>query len=232
LLVLILAEAALETVPKKLWSHSAIRRHAKKQKKQPGQLILDRTLHHSAMKTLKDNLKRGRPDIVHFALLAAMGSPLNRTGLLRTYVHTCRDYVIELEPCTRLPKNYNLFVGLMEQLLLQGKVPVEGEPLLMLEPKKLDKLLAEVQADYVLVFSRRGEPETVEDAVLSLKQKKRPAVIIGGFPHGDFGEETLQLADEVVSVDFEALEAWTVTSRVVYEYERLLSLPTKRLQLH
>jgi rRNA small subunit pseudouridine methyltransferase Nep1 len=228
-LVLVLAEAALETVPEELWSHPAVRRHSKRQRKPPQQLLLDRSLHHQAMKRLDDNLKRGRPDITHFALLEALGSPLNKEGLLQTYIHTCKDYVITVNPATRLPRNYNRFIGLMEQLFSQGKVPSKGETLLKLEHKTLQTLLAEAEADYILAFSREGKPKTLQDAVSSLQAKRRPAVLVGGFPHGHLSEATIQLADEVVCVDPEMLEAWTVTSRVIYEYERSLSVPSKRL---
>ena len=229
MLILVLAEAALETVPEDLWSHPAVRRHSKRQRKPPKQLLLDRSLHHSAMRRLDDNLKRGRPDITHFALLEALGSPLNKEGLLKVYVHTNKDYAITVNPSTRLPRNYNRFIGLMEQLFHLGKVPSEGEALLKLEHKTLQQLLTETEADYILAFSRKGKQKTLHDAISNLKAKRRPAVIVGGFPHSHFSETTVQLADEVVCVDSEMLEAWTMTSRVIYEYERSLSLPRKRL---
>jgi rRNA small subunit pseudouridine methyltransferase Nep1 len=225
----VLAEAAIETVPEPLWSHPAVRRHSKRQRKPPNQLLMDRSLHHSAMRRLDDNLKRGRPDITHFALLEALGSPLNKERLLQTYVHTNKDYVITVNPSTRLPRNYSRFIGLMEQLFQQQKVPTTGETLLRLEHKTLQQLLAETKADYVLAFSREGKPRTIQDAVSGLEPKQRPAVIVGGFPHGHFSEATTKLADEVVCVDSEMLEAWTVASRAIYEYERAVSLPTKRL---
>ncbi len=224
-----LAEAALETVPEDLWSHPSVRRHSKRQRKPPKTLLLDRSLHHSAMRRLEDNLKRGRPDITHFALLEALGSPLNKEGLLQVYVHTNKDYVITINPSTRLPRNYNRFIGLMEQLFQQQKVPSEGETLLKLEHKTLQQLLAEAKADHVLAFSREGKPKTIQDAVSSLQPKQRPVVIVGGFPHGHFSETTVKLADEVVCVDSEMLEAWTMTSRAIYEYERTVSLPKKRV---
>lgn len=181
------------------------------------------------MRRLEDNLKRGRPDITHFALLEALGSPLNKEGLLQTYVHTNKDYAITVNPTARLPRNYNRFIGLMEQLFQLGKVPSKGETLLKLEHKTLQTLLAEAEADYILAFSKKGKPKKLQDAVSSLQSKRRPAVIVGSFPHGHFSKTTIQLADEVVCVDSAMLEAWTVTSRVIYEYERSLSVPRKRL---
>lgn len=230
MLILILAESALETVPKDLWRHPAVKRHSKKRKKHPRFLLLDRSYHHAAMKTLPENEKRGRPDIVHFALLEASGSPLNKERLLQVYVHTINDHVVRVKPEARLPRNYNRFVGLMEQLFELGRAPPEGPALLKLEPKTLPQLLREIRSTQVVAFSRTGKPRTLENVVSTLLSGERPAVIIGGFPHGHFSATTIQSADELVCIDEETLEAWTVTSRVIYEYERAISLPTKRLK--
>ena len=230
MLTFILAEAALETIPMNLWSHPSVRRHSKRQRKPPKQLLLDRSLHHAAMKRLDNNLKRGRPDITHFALLEALGSPLNKEGLLQVYIHTNKDYLITVNPTARLPRNYSRFIGLMEQLFQQGKVPSDGKPLLSIEHKTLQQLLTKTKTDYILALSRKGKPKTIQDAVSILKPKKSPAVIVGGFPHGHFSTTTAKLFDEIVCVDSEMLETWTITSRVTYEYERILSIPTKRLK--
>lgn len=229
MLTFVLVEAALETVPIELWNHPAVRRHSKRQRKPPKQLLLDRSFHHAAMLRLEDNLKRGRPDITHFTLLEALGSPLNKEGHLQVYVHTNQDCVITVNPAARLPKNYSRFVGLIEQLFQQGKVPLDGETLLTLEQKTLQQLLTKTKADYVLAFSKEGKPKTVRNAVSVLQSKQHPAVIVGGFPHGHFLKTVAQFVDETVCVDPEMLEAWTITSRVIYEYERTLSLPQKRL---
>jgi rRNA small subunit pseudouridine methyltransferase Nep1 len=181
------------------------------------------------MKRLDDNLKRGRPDITHFCLLEALGSPLNKEGLLQTYVHTREDYVITVDPSTRLPRNYNRFIGLMEQLFQQGKVPSEGKTLLKLEQKTLQQLLTETEADHILAFSRKGKPKTLTEAVSSIQPKQKPAIIIGTFPHGTLTDTTIQMADELVCIDQEMLEAWTVTSRAIYEIEQATSLPKKRV---
>ncbi len=230
LLTFILAESALETIPQSLWTHPVIKRYAKKHEKPPKFLLLDRSYHHAAMKGLKESEKRGRPDIVHFALLEALGSPLNKEGLLRVFVHTINDHVISVNPEARLPKNYNRFVGLFEQLFQLGTIPPTGPVLLRLECQTLSQLLRETEPHYVMAFSTQGSPKTLEKAVSKLKVKERPAVIIGGFPHGDFSEATVKLADEVVCVDVEILEVWTLISRVIYEYECAISLPTRRLE--
>ena len=104
------------------------------------------------MKKLEESERRGRPDIVHFALLEALGSPLNKERLLQTYVHTLKNHVITISPETRLPRNYDRFVGLMEQLFELGQVPPAGQILLKLELKtlaELQKLLVEMARNEV-----------------------------------------------------------------------------------
>jgi len=229
LLTLILAESALETIPKSLWKHSSIIRYTEKRGKHPEFILLDRSYHHAAMKTLKDSEKRGRPDIIHFALLEALGSPLNKERLLQVYVHTFSDYVITVASETRLPRNYNRFVGLMEQLFEFKKIPPTTQPLLTVKKQSIPQLLKTIKPTYVLAFSRKGSTCTLEDAVTKLSNKEKPVAIIGGFPHGHFSRQTVELTDETVAIDPEMLETWTVTSRLIYEYERAISLPRKRL---
>ncbi len=229
MLTLILAESALETIPQELWHHPAVRSYSQRRGKHPQYLLLHRSYHHAAMKRAEKDEKRGRPDIVHFALLEALASPLNRERLLQTLVHTIGDQVITVDPRTRLPRNYNRFVGLMEQLFELGRVPPTGELLLELEPKALAELVDEIEATHVTLFSRKGTVSTVEDVVSRLSAEEGPVVMVGAFPHGDFSEATAQVADELVCVDPEVLDAWTLTSRVIYEYERAISLPQKRI---
>lgn len=232
MLTLILAESALETVPEKLWKHPAVSKYARTRRTKPRYVLLDRSFHHAAMKSLEQNEKRGRPDIVHFALLEALGSPLSKKRLLQTYVHTISDYVITVNPETRLPRNYDRFVSLIQQLCERGRVPPgQGEAaLLTVERKTLPQLILDTKPSYVLAFSRVGKPNTLEAAVSKLVREKNPTVIVGGFPHGHFSEATLKMVNETVCIDPEMLEAWTVTSRVIYEFERALGFPEKRLK--
>jgi len=228
-LIFVLAESALERVPKELWRHPAVVKTARARRKRPGAMLLDRSLHHPAMKNLPDAGKRGRPDIVHTTLLAVMGSPLNKEGLLRAYVHTIDDHVIEVDPATRLPKNYNRFVGLIEQLYEEGQVPPGGPPLLTIRREGLAELVERLEPDRVVAFTREGEPRTIEEVMKGLAGIEKPMILIGGFAHGHFSDETLSLADETACIDPEGLEAWVVASRAIYEFERVLGLPQKRL---
>ncbi len=229
-LLLVLAESALEVVPRSLWGHPSVLSHSRRVGKPPKLMILDRSYHHSAMRSLKRDWKRGRPDIVHFCLLEALGSPLNREGLLEVYVHTLNDYVISISPETRLPRNYNRFIGLIEQLFELGRVPPEGKVLLKIRRENLKVLIDRVKPSYKVALSRAGKPKLLQELMGELSKEDKPMVVVGGFPIGRFEEETLSLMDDVVSIDPETLEAWTVVSRVIYDYERAIGLPERRIE--
>lgn len=229
MLTLIIAEASLEPIPKKILNHPQIQNYAKKLGKKPDFILLDKSYHYEAMGNLPLKEKRGRPDIVHLSLLEALGSPLNLEGLLQTYVHTLNNEVIHVNPKTRLPKNYNRFVGLMEQLFQTLRVPPEGEPLLTLKKLPLEKLLRRIGSTYIVAFTRLGKPQTPIQTAKKLVKQKNPAILIGGFPHGHFTNQTLKLANEKICIDPEGLDAWIVVSRILTAYEEALNLPEKRL---
>jgi len=217
-LKLVLAEAALELVPRELWGHPSVYKSARKRGKSPGQVLLDRSLHHQAMQRLPKAEKRGRPDIVHFCLLEALDSPLNREGMLEVYVHTIGDYVIWVNPQTRLPRNYNRFVGLMEQLFEVGKVPPNSsKPLMVIKPMTLEALVRKLSPGKVVLLSETGETKRIRSIAEEVaKNMDRTMVIIGAFPHGDFEPSTYKLATHIYSIYHgRPLEAWVVVSHLL-----------------
>jgi rRNA small subunit pseudouridine methyltransferase Nep1 len=228
MLHLILTESALETMPNQLWTHPSIVNRAKKMRKQPKHMLLDRSYHHHAMHRLSQAEKRGRPDIVHFSLLEALGTPLNKANLLNLFVHTLNNFVISVDSQIRLPRNYNRFVGLLEQLYQKKRVPVTSPPLLKLSSGSLETILAKIQNPYVVSLTRTGAKIPLHRVFADISSKRCPVILIGAFPHGHFSEKTVQLSDVTVSIDSESLQTAIVTSRVIYEYEKHIGLPKLR----
>ena len=235
-MTLILAESSIEKVPPQLTKHPSVLAHARRRGKDPSRLILDRSYHHSAMRTLEsqdhtqDFAKRGRPDIAFHVLLQVLGSPLNREGLLKTYVHTVEDKVIEVNWSLRLPRNYDRFIGILEELYHHGSVPPGENPLLRLRECTLPRLLEESRASVIVAFSTIGKPATMKDACSMILGTDTPVVLIGGFAHSHFGQSTIRLANHIFSIDRESLDAWVVAGRIIYEYECGIDLPHRRLE--
>jgi len=222
---LLLAEAGLELVPRELWSHPAVRATARRRMKRPGEILLDVSLHRFAMSGLRDREKRGRPDIVHFCALLALGSLLNRAGLLEVHIHTYGGKVIGVAPHVRLPRNYNRFVGLMEQLLLEGRVPPGSkEPLLWVEEGGLEDLLKRASPSRVFLLSEKGSLRTAKALAEELVREEEPMAVIGCFQAGDFRDALYEIADEVVSISKATLDAWVVTAKLLCSIEDVLGL--------
>ena len=188
----VLAESALELVPKKIRRLPAVASDAKRRGKDASEILLDRSFHHSAMARLKDSEKRGRPDLVHGVLLSVAGTPLYLEGKVRVFIHTYDDVVINVAPRTRIPKSYFRFRGLVEQTLLG-----QGDKLLRAHPMGLPELVRKVVApDITIGLSVQGRRMEIEDLAGRLMSADNPCVIVGGFPHGHFAPGTLPVVDE------------------------------------
>lgn len=212
----VLAESALELVPKEIRSKPVVVSDSKRRGTDASEILLDRSFHHSAMMRLKDSEKRGRPDLVHGALLSVTGTPLYLGGRVKAFVHTCGDIVVDIAPKTRIPKSYIRFRGLMEKVL-SG----QGDALVKAWPSKLPDLVRKVIApDFVMGLSVQGGKMELEDLAGRLMSADNPCVVVGGFPHGHFAPETLAVVDELVRIHEMPLEAHVVTSRLLYEFEK------------
>ena len=165
---------------------------------------------------------RGRPDIVHFSLLSALGSPLNADNQLNCFVHTRDDHVIAIDPRARLPRNTDRFTALIEQLYQESIVPISGSPLMELRKESLKDLSRKISPDNVVALTTLGSPKPVDEVAVGLSHAKRPALLVGGFPVGHFSDKTMKLASERFRIDRRSLEAWTVVGRAVYDYEKAI----------
>lgn len=216
MLSLVFAESALELVPKEIWRHPAVASDARRRESEPGEVLLDRSFHHGAMLKLKDSERRGRPDLVHVALLSVTGTPLYLDGRVKVYVHTCVDSVVELEPKTRIPKSYLRFRGLLEKCLTEK--PSEG--LLRYHATKFPELLRQVRPAKAFGLSVRGRQTGLGDLAKEVVASEDACVTIGGFPRGHFSPEVEGCFDGLVRIDPMPLEAHVVAARVVYELEK------------
>lgn len=215
---LILVEAALERIPKELWRQPSVRRYAERREKPPGECLLDVSYHYSAMKKLPEREKRGRPDIAHFSLLEALGSPLAKRGFLKVYLHTHEGVAIRVASGTRLPRNYERFLGLFEQVLKTGQAPETGNPLITARKESLSTLVGGLGHEKILL--REKAPHVPLKQLAEIAHRAGSAILlVGGFAHGDFSEVTVDLADREFSIYYQPLEAWIVVSRLLSALE-------------
>ncbi|MFP3306685.1 MAG: ribosome biogenesis protein [Thermocladium sp.] len=178
--------------------------------------VLDVSRHHRLIRRLPNPGKRGRPDIVHLFLINAMSSPLNNAGLLRVLIHTINDEVIRVSPIERPPQNYNNFIGLMRQLLVKGRAPPQGDPLLQLGKGTIrDAIAVSGASRVVLLDDVSGTIIRGVDLARRLLSLGNVAVVIGGFPHGSFSESTYASAHEVYRIGERPMRTHEVTCRLL-----------------
>lgn len=230
---LVLVECPLELVPEPIRNHPAVTASSKRGGMGAAQTILDGTYHHAAMTPLPDKERRGRPDIVHISLLVAMGSILNKEGHLRLYVHTLNNELIEIAPETRLPRNLERFKGIISQLLVQGSQGKEASFLKLTKGMDIKKVLEMIRPEKVYILEDGKELSSIskamkEDGIEPGPDGKVPevAIIVGGFPHGQYRTDLKGFKARAFSIYKEPLETWTVVAGVIGNIEGAMGLPS------
>ena len=225
-IILLLTETSLETVPRELLKDPVIIRDARRRGVNPRYLILDRARHHRAMIGLPNAEKRGRPDILHQALLLIQGSILARNNLVKTYIHTINDLVIDVDPGIRPPRNYDNFLGLMSQLFQLGRVPPVGKPLMRFVDGINYVLGTESPDRRILLDDVRGREVSLRSFIDYVINFRRPMIMIGAFPRGSFRESTYGLADDVVRIGGYVMDTSSILCRILTALEIGLGLIT------
>jgi len=215
---LVLAESALELVPLELQDHPSVLSHAQKLGKDPSEILLDNSWHFAAMKGINNEIKRGRPDLVHFSILEATTIPLYLQNKIKIYIHTIDDKVIYIGENVHIPKSYHRFEGLIEKLFLEKTIQTDTSILLEIKEKSFSELINEIKPSKIIGFSTKGKLSSFEK--LSSEISDNTCIVIGGFQKGHFSESTKSKITQLFSVHNLSYEAHVVIARMLYEYEK------------
>ncbi|TFF94524.1 MAG: 16S rRNA methyltransferase [Promethearchaeota archaeon] len=216
-LILILAECGIELIPKKLRNHPAIRKNLNS--RNYASQLLDNALHHTAMKKLKNYQKRGRPDVAHLCLLNALGSPLNKAGLLKVYLHTTRNKIYFFNPEIRITRNFNRFKGLMAKLLIDNIIGPENSPLISSFRGSLKDLIDSFEEPEVILFSSRENLVKNAETLFSKGSEKNYVILIGGFQKSRLSERVRGLSERKISISNYSLDAWVAVYKALCAFE-------------
>ena len=217
---LIISESALELVPYELEDHPSVISHARKLGKHSSEILLDNSWHFAAMKGIKNEIKRGRPDIVHFSILEATTIPLYLENKLNLFVHTIDDKVIHFGKKVHLPKSYHRFQGVIEKLYQEKKIIANNELLLEIKEQTFSELLDEIKPSKIVGFSTEGELSSYEKIAAQISDNS--CIVLGGFQKGHFSDSVQNKITDLYSVGNESFEGHVVTSRILYEYEKTI----------
>ena len=220
MLSIVLAESSLELIPVELQNHPSVLSHSKKIEKNPAEILLDNSWHFAAMKNLENEIKRGRPDLVHTSLLSICASPLYLEKKISVYIHTINNMVITLKNQVRIPKSYHRFEGLMEQLFVEKEIRSNNEILLEVKNMDFESLIDSISSSDVIGLSTTGKHYSFEKIAKNLK--KDSCIVIGGFQKGHFSDKIKNKLDNILSINMKSLESHVVTSRILYECEKTI----------
>ncbi len=221
MLNLVIADAELETIPSEMIGDPVVRRFAKNRNKKAEDMILDSNYLHTSIDKYFPLMskRRGRPDIIYILLQVTQESILNRKNMLRTYIHTRNNEVININPLTRIPKSYNRFIGLFEDLFKKRTIGPEDKILLSLHEEKLADLVSGINSEKNIVLTPRGKFAKPKDFI----NGKNITLIIGGFSEGDFISDVSGIKDQY-SIFQDELTIWSVGFEMIATYERLMDL--------
>jgi len=217
---LIISESSLELVPFELEDHPSVVSHARKLGKYPSDILLDNSWHFAAMKGIKNEIKRGRPDLVHFSILEATTIPLYLQNKLNLFVHTIDDKVIHFGKNVHLPKSYHRFEGVIEKLYQEKKIMTKNELLLEIKEQTFSELIDEINPSKIIGFSTEGELSSYEKIASQISDDS--CIVIGGFQKGHFSDSVQNTITDLFSIGNESFEGHIVTSRILYEYEKTI----------
>ena len=217
---LILSESALELVPYELQEHPSVISHAKKLGKHPSEILLDNSWHFAAMKGIKNEIKRGRPDLVHFSILEATTIPLYYQNKLNLFVHTIDNKVIHFGKNVHIPKSYHRFQGVIEKLFQDKKVLSKNELLLEIKDQTFSELIHEINPSNVIGFSTSGQSSSYQKIASEIPDNS--CIVIGGFQKGHFSDSTQSEITNLYSIGNDSFEGHVIVSRILYEYEKTI----------
>ena len=217
---LIISESSLELIPLELEDHPSVVSHARKLGKYPSDILLDNSWHFAAMKGIKNEIKRGRPDLVHFSILEATTIPLYLQNKLNLFVHTIDDKVIHFGKNVHLPKSYHRFEGVIEKLYQEKKIISNNELLLELKDQTFLELISEINPPKIIGFSTEGQLSSYEKIAAQISDNS--CIVLGGFQKGHFSDSIQNKITDLYSVGDESFEGHVVASRILYEYEKTI----------
>lgn len=217
---LVLAESALELIPFELKHHPSVVSHAKKLGKHSSEILLDNSWHFAAMKGIKNEMKRGRPDLVHFSILEATTIPLYLQNKIKLYIHTIDDKVISFGQNVHVPKSYHRFAGVIEKLFQEKQIVANNDVLLKIKNQTFSELLHEVNPSKVIGFSANGDSSSYEKIVSEISDDT--CLVFGGFQKGHFSDLIENKISDLYSIGNESFEGHVVIARMLYEYEKTI----------
>jgi rRNA pseudouridine-1189 N-methylase Emg1 (Nep1/Mra1 family) len=190
---LLIADAAVEFVPKTWLTDKTIRDYYRKTGRMP---LKNASTHQHFLQDFPVHKRFDRPDILHFGLLTALGYE-KHIDPYEVYF-SCPYGYYKVNTTTRIPRSQLRFYGLLESIFL-GKD--KNELIQKINPDDLG-----ISPSNTIIFSSKGKmlPKNIPASV--------DTYIFGGFAHGSYITKW-ETGIPLYSLSPHPLELWTAISR-------------------
>lgn len=210
-------------IPERFWKHSSCKLVEERFGIPPKFQILDDNYHHQLILKLGNQMKRGRPDVVHFALLDLTSTPAFLENLIDVYIHTLNNTTVKILPGARPPRTLQRFCGVMSKVLSGRSEDAESQLFEISNEQPIKKLVDNIDSDRVVSLSTEG---VLSDLTTFLRRTyenvERVTWIMGGFARGHFGEEVKIISSDMISISKYSLAAHVVAARLCFGIEKEL----------
>ena len=186
--------------------------------------ILNCDEHYKIIKSMKKKLDDFRPDIIHQCLLNLFDSPLNKVGLLKVYIRTSKNILIDINPKTRMPRTFKRFSGLFTQLLLKNEIRASdtNEILMKVINSDIESLLGKNTPKILL--SEKGRLIDIDSYCKNLdkagNEQNNICFIIGTNPKGDIAP-SIKYNDDCIALSSFELDSNIVCAKICSSFEKV-----------
>ena len=181
--------------------------------------ILDDNYHHQLILKLGDGMKRGRPDVVHFALLDTTGTPAFIENLIDVYIHTLANTTVKILPGVRLPRTLQRFCGVMSKVLTGKSGSEESRLFKVFNEQSIRELVDSIGSERVVSLTTEGVSTDIRQFLRKIPADKSLTWVIGGFAHGHFSEDVKAVSSDMLSISKYSLPAHVVAARLCVAIE-------------
>ena len=206
-------------------THNAIKNDVSRRKKRAEEILLDLSIHQSAIKPERMPFS-GRPDIIHLSLLTfhhnmkLLQEDLNHS--INLVVHTKNNIYFEVSDTWRIPVSYTRFRGLIEKLLLEKAIRFNESITVSLKENTLNGLIKSFRPDIVYNLTSKGHfidsNSFFQNLYTDTKRDQSIVILIGGYQKGTV---EIKLKDENVfnlKLFSETTTTWNILGLILHYF--------------
>ena len=177
------------------------------------------------IKKMKKDPNDYHPEIIHQILLNIFDSPLNKVGLVKVYIHTINNILIDINQNTRIPRTFKRFCGLFTQLLLNNEINTFDNKENLLKVINYDKLINIIGKNTPkILISNNGRLVDIDSYCENLnkntKENQNICFIINGNSKSNI-DNKIKYNDDIISISSYEIPSNIIGAKICTSFENV-----------